>query len=116
MHGLDSGNVSACGNALDNLLEAARKFDFAVFVFQPDDISQMRDETVNTVRDNVVFELGLFIASLGKERVFFLVPKGSEEVHLPTDLIGVEPGHYVPPELDENIMSAIGPFCNKVRR
>ncbi len=90
------GIFQLSGNALDNLLEAAGEYDFAVFVFQPDDISQIRDETVNTVRDNVVFELGLFIGGLGKERVFFLVPKGSEEAHLPTDLIGVEPGHYVP--------------------
>jgi hypothetical protein len=110
------GIFQLSGNALDNLLEAAGEFDFAVFVFQPDDILQIRNETVNTVRDNVVFELGLFIGCLGKERVFFLVPKGSEEVHLPTDLIGVEPGHYVPPERDEDLLSALGPFCNRVRR
>jgi len=110
------GIFQLSGNALVNLLEAVWKYDFAVFVFQPDDISQIRDETVSTVRDNVVFELGLFIGGLGKERVFFLVPKESEKVHLPTDLIGVKPGHYVPSERDEDLLSALGPFCNRVRR
>ena len=87
-----------------------------MFVFQPDDISQIRDMMVRTVRDNVVFELGMFIAVLGKERVFFLIPKGSEDIHLPTDLIGVERGHYVPPECEEDLLAALGQFCNRVRR
>ena len=104
------------GNALENLLDAAHDSDFAIFVFQPDDISQIRDRIVSTVRDNVVFELGMFIAALGKQRVFFLVPKGSEKIHLPTDLIGVEPGYYVPPNRDEELLAALGPFCNRVRR
>jgi predicted nucleotide-binding protein len=50
-------------------------YDFAIFVFQPDDISQIRDVMVRTIRDKVVFELSMFIAVLGKERGFFLVPK-----------------------------------------
>jgi hypothetical protein len=110
------GIFQLSGNALDNLLDAVHGYDFAIFVFQPDDISQVRDVMVRTVRDNIVFELGMFIALLGKERVFFLVPKGSEDIHLPTDLIGVEPGHYVPPEREEDLLAALGPFCNRVRR
>ena len=80
------GIFQLSGNALDNLLDAVHGYDFAVFVFQLDDISQIRDVRVRTVRDNIVFELGMFIAVLGKEKVFFLVPKGSEDIHLPTDL------------------------------
>ena len=79
-------------------------------------ISRIRDRIVSTVRNNVVFELGMFIAALGKQRVLFLVPKGSEKIHLPTDLIGVEPGYYVPPNRDEELLAALGPFCNRVRR
>jgi hypothetical protein len=110
------GIFQLSGNALDNLIDAVHCHDFAIFVFQPDDISQVRDVMVRTVRDNVLFELGMFIGVLGKDRVFFLVPKGSERIHLPTDLIGVEPGHYVSPEREEDLLAALGPFCNRVRR
>jgi Predicted nucleotide-binding protein containing TIR-like domain len=103
-------------SALDNLLKATGQCDFAVFVFQPDDILQMRDHRVWTVRDNVVFELGLFIGKLGKQKVFFLVPKNSEEIHLPTDLVGIQPGHYDPPDNKESLLAALGPFCNNLRR
>jgi len=103
-------------SALDNLLKAVKDFDFAVFVFQPDDMLQIRTGCVPAARDNVVFELGLFIGTLGKEKVFYLVPKMSEKIHLPTDLLGVEPGSYDPPERDEDLLSALGPFCNRVRR
>ena len=110
------GIFQLSGRALDNLLDAVKECDFAVLVFQADDILKIRDHTLKTVRDNVVFELGLFVGGLGKERVFFLIPKESEEIHLPTDLIGVTPGQYVPPDSDEDLLSAIGPFCNRVRR
>ncbi len=110
------GIFDLSGNALDNLLNAVERFDFAIFIFQPDDVSRIREETVRTVRDNVIFELGLFVSRLGKERVYFLVPKDSEEIHMPTDLLGVKPGHYTPPEKDDDLLAALGPFCNQVRR
>lgn len=110
------GIFDLSGSALDNLLNASLNFDFAVFVFQPDDITKIRACTAETVRDNVVFELGLFIGKLGKERVYFLVPANSEGMRLPTDLLGITPGSYVPPETNGDLLAALGPFCNKMRR
>lgn len=110
------GIFQLSGNALDNLVDAVKECDFAILLFQTDDITKIRDRQMKTVRDNVIFEFGLFVGGLGKERVFYLVPKESGEIHLPTDLIGVTPGQYVPPEGDEDLLAAIGPFCNRVRR
>ncbi|MEO8326190.1 MAG: nucleotide-binding protein [Nitrospirota bacterium] len=110
------GIFDLSGSALDNLLNASLNFDFAVFVFQPDDITKIRASTAKTVRDNVVFELGLFIGKLGKEKVYFLVPAKSEGMHLPTDLLGIIPGSYDPPETNGDLLAALGPFCNKIRR
>jgi len=110
------GIFNLSGNALGNLLKAVEKFDFAIFVFQPDDITQIRDNRLRTVRDNIIFEFGLFISRLGKDKVFFVIPKNSNGLHLPTDLLGIQPGQYEPQEKDENLLSALGPFCNKIRR
>lgn len=110
------GIFDLAGNALDNLLAASLTSDFAVFVFQPDDITKIRADTAQTVRDNVIFELGLFIGKLGKEKVYFLVPAKSEGMHLPTDLLGITPGSYVPPETKADLLAVLGPFCNKIRR
>ena len=110
------GIFNLSGNALDNLLKAVEKFDFAIFVFQPDDITQIRDNRLRTVRDNIIFEFGLFISRLSKDKVFFVIPRNSNHLHLPTDLLGIQPGQYEPQEKDENLLSALGPFCNKIRR
>jgi len=110
------GIFELSGNALDNLIKAAGNSDYAIFVFQPDDISRIRNRELRTVRDNVVFEFGLFIGRIGKDKVFFLVPSDVDELHLPTDLLGIEPGRYEHQENEEDLLAALGPFCNKVRR
>lgn len=110
------GIFELSGNTLDNLLKAAQDCDYSIFVFQPDDISQIRNEQFRIVRDNVIFELGLFVGRQGKNNVFFLIPKNTDKFHLPTDLLGIMPGNFEPPENDNNLIAALGPFCNKVRR
>jgi len=102
-------------NTLDDLLTALKDFDFGIFVFKPDDISIIRNSKVNTVRDNVIFELGLFIGKLGKQRVFFVQPDSIIDFHLPTDLLGMTPGKYNDKREDGNLKAALGPFCNQVR-
>jgi hypothetical protein len=101
-------------NALTDLLNALKSFDFAIFVFSPDDITVIRDARHSTTRDNVLFEFGLFMGRLGKDRVFYLVPRDTKDFHLPSDLIGVNPGTYNNSRTD-NLIAALGPFCNQVR-
>jgi len=112
----DQGIFELSGNALDNLLKATLKCNYAIFVFQPDDLTKIRNKEYKTVRDNLIFELGLFISRFGKERVFFLIPKDEKKLHLPTDLSGIEPGHYEIQEKEEDLLATLGPFCNKIRR
>ena len=71
------------------LLRAADQFDFAVFVFDADDEARIRQSRVQVVRDNVLFEFGLFTGRIGKGRTFRLTAKGSPETHIPVDLAGI---------------------------
>ncbi|MBI9071913.1 MAG: nucleotide-binding protein [Melioribacteraceae bacterium] len=110
------GIFNLTNDALENLLKATENFDYAIFVFSPDDITKVRGIEVKTVRDNIIFEFGLFISKLGKEKVFFVIPKDTKDFHLPTDLLGIEPGRYVDVSEKTNLLGSLGPFCNKVRR
>lgn len=109
------GIFELSNNTLDDLLKALSNFDFGIFVFKPDDISVIRNNKLSTVRDNVIFELGLFIGKLGKQRVFFVLPDSTDNFHLPTDLLGLTPGRYNSEREDNNLKAALGPFCNQVR-
>lgn len=103
--------------SLDSLIDALETFDFGIFVFSPDDITIMRGTEKPAVRDNVIFELGMFIGNLGKERAFILAPRGSEDkISFPTDLLGLTPALYDPNRQDGNILAAIGPACSKISK
>jgi predicted nucleotide-binding protein len=99
---------------LDSLLEALKAHDFGVFIFAPDDLVTIRNRKYSAVRDNVIFELGLFMGRLGRQRTFVVVPRGSEStLHLPTDLTGWNIVSYDPDR--GNIVAALGVACNKIR-
>src|SRR4051812_3252851 len=105
------GIFKLSSSALDSLINSLDNFDFAVFVFHPDDVTQIRQSSYETVRDNLIFELGLFIGKIGKDRVFFLVPRDVHKLHLPTDLLGITPGTYDNTRTDNNLLASLGSFC-----
>jgi hypothetical protein len=74
----------------DKLLNAANQFDFSVFVFKGDDLANIRGSRRSVVRDNVVFELGLFMGKLGKDRAWWLSPVNQATLRTLTDLEGIE--------------------------
>ncbi|NOT94502.1 nucleotide-binding protein [Ferruginibacter sp.] len=110
----NQGIFKLSSTSLTDLIAAVSKSDFAIFVFNPDDISIIREQNYATVRDNIIFELGLFIGKLGQNNVFYVIPE-KETMHLPTDLLGVNPGVYNSKRTDKNLLAALGPFCNQVR-
>ncbi|MGS0691655.1 TIR domain-containing protein [Shewanella sp. 30m-9] len=100
------------GTTLQTLTEKANNVDFALFIFTPDDLTVMRGKDKPTVRDNVLFELGLFIGAIGQERCFILKPRG-EELHFPTDLLGVNTQDYNPNRSDNELDSAVNAACSQ---
>jgi len=99
---------------LESLLDALDDTDFAVFIFGADDLARIRGIEMKTARDNVVFELGLFIGRLGRERTFIIMPKGVSDFHLPSDLMGITNATFQPPSKPERMRAALGPACNEI--
>ncbi|WP_158941170.1 nucleotide-binding protein [Burkholderia sp. S171] len=86
------GVFQPSSSTLFDLMGILRVSDFAIFVFSPDDVSIMRSAVDQVVRDNVLFELGLFIGRLGQERCFFLVPTPRKCDYLQISSGLVQPG------------------------
>lgn len=102
-------------NTLSALVESLPRFEFAAFVFSPDDTVKLRGTHFPAVRDNVIFELGLFMGALGPGRCFCLVPRNVEPPRLPSDLAGITTLSYNAARSDGNLLAALGPACNDMR-
>ena len=97
---------------LESLTKALEVADFAVLVLTPDDVTFSRGAEVNSPRDNVIFELGLFIGRLGRHRCFFVFDK-SDSPKLPSDLLGIAGTPYTK-RSDANLIAALGPACQSI--
>jgi hypothetical protein len=76
---------------LPNLVALVDTYDFGIFVFSPDDVLISRKQRDAAVRDNVLFEIGIFMGGLGIERTFVLEVEndGHRRARVPTDLVGL---------------------------
>ncbi|MFY9821110.1 MAG: TIR domain-containing protein [Thermoanaerobaculia bacterium] len=78
---------------LEELDTIAREVEFAVFVLTPDDTRDRGIGAASVPRDNVLFELGLFTGSLGRDRTFAVRPRGVP-LELPTNLGGMHVAEF----------------------
>jgi predicted nucleotide-binding protein len=86
----DEEIFSFSASYIESLEKELEHADFAVVILTADDSGNVRRKKVNLPRDNVVFELGLFIGRLGRERCFFFVDRDSG-TRIASDLSGVKP-------------------------
>jgi predicted nucleotide-binding protein len=98
---------------LESLLRAVKQVEYAVLVLTPDDLVHKRDAIRNSPRDNVLFELGLFMGALGRERTYIVYCR-DEKIDLPTDLAGVTAATFAK-RSDGNLHAAIGPVCTHIK-
>jgi len=99
---------------LDDLESQLDVADIAIAIAQPDDIVISRKESKPVARDNVIFELGLFMGRLGRRKTIVMVPEGLS-LNLPSDLNGLSTVRY-PRELGDNPNSAMATAWEHVRR
>lgn len=84
-----SEGVFECSyTAIETLIQIAKNIDCAIIVLSPDDVTNSRKKAAQAPRDNIVFELGLFMGAIGRERTFIVAPRGIA-LKIPTDLLGV---------------------------
>ncbi|MBV9865934.1 MAG: nucleotide-binding protein [Abitibacteriaceae bacterium] len=108
------GVFSGSSVTVDGLLDTVKQTDFAAFVFSPDDKTISRKGEFDAPRDNVVFELGLFMGQLERSRTF-IIKEYNSDVKIPTDLLGINPIAYRYSKGD-NLTTAIAPVCNELRK
>lgn len=73
-------------NYLETLMKEASLFDFGFMVCTSDDWTVSRGVEYDTARDNVIFEYGLFLGRLGREKAYIIHDKA---IKLPSDLHGI---------------------------
>jgi CRP/FNR family cyclic AMP-dependent transcriptional regulator len=108
------GVFKVANYTLQDLEAAVDESDFAVAIAHADDITESRNKDWPAPRDNVVFELGLFMGKLGRQRAILMEPR-EEKVKLPSDLSGITtiPYRY---ETGRDAASLMSPACDKLRK
>lgn len=108
-----NGVFGVGASTLSSLVQATVTSDFAIMVVNADDVTIARAAQHPTARDNVVFELGLFLGALGQERCFMVYDR-TKPPNLPTDLLGVTPATYEP-HRSGDMESALGAAATSIR-
>ena len=96
--------------ALESLEAELGRADFAALVLSPDDTVTSRNESSPAPRDNVVFELGLFMGALGHARTFLVTPEGAPN-KVPSDLVGLTRVTYQVEGPGVGLAAAVGSAC-----
>jgi hypothetical protein len=97
---------------LESLVNALARFDFAIMVLSPDDLLETRGQNFTSPRDNVLFELGLFMGRLGRRRTIIMNEEGAP-LKLPSDLNGITRATYAKRE-NQLLSVAVSPACTKI--
>lgn len=99
--------------SLESLLSAVASFDFAILVLTPDDMVVVREDHTQLPRDNVLFELGLFMGGLGRDRCFMVYDRHSK-IKLPSDLAGIAPATFQL-HASGDLIPSLGPPIFKIK-
>lgn len=87
---------------LEALVNVSNTVDAAIFVFGEDDKTWYRDNSIKSVRDNVLLEYGLFSGKLSRNKVVFLC-KGNPKIA--SDLEGITYGNLDKPHNAEELIN-----------
>lgn len=96
-------------STLGHLVKILDDYHFAILIFQPDDIIDIKGHTSMAIRDNVLFELGLFMGKHGPEKTFIIF-QNNPSIRIPTDLLGINFALY-----EAGSVSDLAAACHTIR-
>jgi predicted nucleotide-binding protein len=106
----DQGTVFGLMNTtIESLEEAVLGYDYGIFVLTKDVRLESRGGRYDVARDNVIFELGLFMGKLTRRRVLVVQARG---ISLPSDLSGLTTARY---GVQKNLSRALDPAVQQIR-
>jgi hypothetical protein len=109
-------NIFRLGQStLEGLVTMLEQFDFAVFVFLPDDEITLRGNELIATRDSVYFECGHFMGRLGRERTFFVRPTHVPNLRIPSDLLGITAATFDNQRVDLNWVAEFATAAKQIR-
>ena len=101
---------------IENLEQNLDTVEFAVLIITPDDLRTKRETTSEVPRDNVVFELGLYMGRLGRDRTFLVKVENGSDPQLPTDLLGITVVSVKGTRSDDDVAAALSPAAFQISR
>ena len=100
---------------IETLETMLNNMDYAILVATPDDTLTKRDVKNFSMRDNVLLELGLFMAKLGRTRTYLVSPKDAP-IHIPSDLLGLTTVDYKLPVSADEAVAALKEPCDRIKQ
>lgn len=86
---------------IESLETEKTRSDFAVLFLAPIDRVLSRWRLSRAPRDNLIFELGLFMGAISRNRALMLVPRNAKKLKLPSDLDGITQIRYSPDDMED---------------
>jgi CRP/FNR family cyclic AMP-dependent transcriptional regulator len=109
------GTFAVGKTPIESLMAQLDNVDFALLVVTPDDMVDTGAGGRPSPRDNVIFELGLMMGALGRERAFMVKNRGGpNDLRIPSDLMGVQALEVIPGD-PTNLAARVGPAANEFR-
>jgi len=114
-HQWDRNTFKTSLTYIESLEEELGTAEYAIFVLTPDDAAKIREQDYKIPRDNVLFEVGLFMGKLERKRCFLVHSAdvhGKGDLKLPSDLLGVKTVTY--PENNNDLKLALRDACRSI--
>jgi hypothetical protein len=111
----DEGLLRQNESVFDGLLRLSKEVEYGVFIWGASDVTISGGQSIPAARDNVVFETGLFLGALGKEKTFMVVDR-SMPIKIPSDFAGIIRTYYDGSAVGTYDRSAVSKACNEIER
>ena len=108
----DEGVFKLSAAYIESLEQELDRADFSILVLTPNDVTRIRETEAMTPRDNVVFELGLFMGRLRRHRCYMVYAR-DDKPKLPTDLLGIKAVTYQTVDAAD-LENALLPACEEI--